>query len=50
MGLMYQNSELSMKMMNQKLEENVEHDYMVLMYLDSLSEGKDYDSEENIHK
>ena len=40
------NSELSMRLYDQELEENIEHDYMA-EYLDSLSEGKDYDSEEN---
>ena len=36
------NSELSMRLYDQELEENIEHDYMA-EYLDSLSEGKDYD-------
>ena len=40
------NSELSMRLYDQELEENIEHDYMA-EYLESLSEGKDYDSEEN---
>ena len=37
------NSELSMRLYDQELEENIEHDYMA-EYLDSLSEGKDYGS------
>ena len=37
------NSELSMRLYDQELEENIEHDYMA-EYLDSLSEGKNYDS------
>ena len=36
------NSELSMRLYDQELEENIEHDMMNL--LDSLSEGKDYGS------
>ena len=36
------NSELSMRLYDQELEENIEHDYMA-EYLDSQSEGKDYD-------
>ena len=45
-GFDVSNSELSMRLYDQELEENIEHDYMA-EYLDSLSEGKDYDSEEN---
>jgi len=37
------NSELSMRLYDQELEENIEHDYMA-EYLESLSEGKDYGS------
>ena len=37
------NSELSLRLYDQELEENMEHDYMA-EYLDSLSEGKDYGS------
>ena len=37
------NSELSMRLYDEELEENIEHDYMA-EYLDSLSEGKDYGS------
>ena len=37
------NSELSMRLYDSELEENIEHDYMA-EYLDSLSEGKDYGS------
>ena len=37
------NGELSMRLYDQELEENIEHDYMA-EYLDSLSEGKDYGS------
>ena len=40
------NSELSMRLYDQELEENIEHDYMA-EYLESLSEGKDYGSKEN---
>ena len=32
-----------MRLYDQELEENIEHDYMA-EYLDSLSEGKDYGS------
>ena len=39
------NSELSMRLYDSELEENIEHDMENL--LGSLSEGKDYDSEEN---
>ena len=45
-GFDVSNSELSMRLYDQELEENIEHDYMA-EYLDSLSEGKDYDSKEN---
>ena len=41
-GFDVSNSELSMRLYDQELEENIEHDYMA-EYLDSLSEGKDYD-------
>ena len=37
------NSELSMRLYDEELEENIEHDYMK-EYLESLSEGKDYGS------
>ena len=37
------NSELSMRLYDQELEENMEHDYMK-DYFDSRSEGKDYGS------
>ena len=37
------NSELSLRLYDQELEENIEHDYMK-EYLESLSEGKDYGS------
>ena len=37
------NSELSMRLYDEELEENMEHDYMK-DYFDSLSEGKDYGS------
>ena len=37
------NAELSLRLYDQELEENIEHDYMA-EYLDSLSEGKDYGS------
>ena len=40
------NSELSMRLYDEELEENIEHDYMA-EYLESLSEGKDYGSKEN---
>ena len=39
------NSELSMRLYDEELEENIEHDMENL--LGSLSEGKDYDSKEN---
>ena len=42
-GFDVSNSELSMRLYDQELEENIEHDYMA-EYLDSLSEGKDYGS------
>ena len=41
-GFDVSNSELSMRLYDQELEENIEHDYMA-EYLDSQSEGKDYD-------
>ena len=41
-GFDISNSELSMRLYDQVLEENIEHDYMK-EYLDSLSEGKDFD-------
>ena len=37
------NSQLSMRLYDEELEENIEHDYMA-EYLESLSEGKDYGS------
>ena len=37
------NSELSMRLYDQELEENIEYDYMK-EYLESQSEGKDYGS------
>jgi len=37
------NAELSMRLYDNELEENIEHDYMA-EYLESLSEGKDYGS------
>ena len=37
------NSQLSMRLYDEELEENMEHDYMK-DYFDSLSEGKDYGS------
>ena len=37
------NAELSMRLYDEELEENIEHDYMA-EYLESLSEGKNYDS------
>ena len=37
------NSQLSMRLYDEELEENIEHDYMK-EYLESLSEGKDYGS------
>ena len=37
------NSELSMRLYDEELEENMEYDYMK-DYFDSLSEGKDYGS------
>ena len=37
------NAELSLRLYDQELEENIEHDYMA-EYLESLSEGKDYGS------
>ena len=42
-GFDVSNSELSMRLYDQELEENMEHDYMK-DYFDSLSEGKDYGS------
>ena len=42
-GFDVSNSELSMRLYDQELEENIEHDYMA-EYLESLSEGKDYGS------
>ena len=42
-GYDVENAELSMRLYDQELEENIEHDYMA-EYLDSLSEGKDYGS------
>ena len=42
-GFDVSNSELSMRLYDEELEENIEHDYMA-EYLDSLSEGKDYGS------
>ena len=39
------NAELSMRLYDSELEENIEHDMENL--LGSLSEGKDYDSKEN---
>ena len=39
-GFDVSNSELSMRLYDQELEENIEHDYMA-EYLESLSEGKD---------
>ena len=39
------NSELSMRLYDSELEDNIEHDMENL--LGSLSEGKDYDSKEN---
>ena len=41
-GFDVSNSELSMRLYDEELEENMEHDYMK-DYFDSLSEGKDYD-------
>ena len=43
-GFDVSNSELSMRLYDQELEENIEHDYMA-EYLDSLSEGKDIDND-----
>ena len=40
------NAELSLRLYDQELEENIEHDYMA-EYLDSLSEGKDYGSKDD---
>ena len=37
------NSQLSVRLYDEELEENIEHDYMK-EYLESLSEGKDYGS------
>ena len=37
------NAELSLRLYDEELEENMEHDYMK-DYFDSLSEGKDYGS------
>ena len=48
-GFDVSNSELSMRLYDQELEENIEHDYMA-EYLDSQSEGKDYDLVDNIAK
>ena len=42
-GFDVSNSELSMRLYDEELEENMEHDYMK-DYFDSLSEGKDYGS------
>ena len=42
-GFDVSNSELSMRLYDEELEENIEHDYMK-DYFDSLSEGKDYGS------
>ena len=42
-GFDVSNSELSMRLYYEELEENMEHDYMK-DYFDSLSEGKDYGS------
>ena len=42
-GFDVSNSELSMRLYDEELEENMEHDYMA-EYLDSQSEGKDYGS------
>ena len=42
-GYDIENAELSMRLYDSELEENIEHDYMA-EYLDSLSEGKDYGS------
>ena len=41
-GFDVSNSELSMRLYDQELEENIEYDYMK-EYLESQSEGKDYD-------
>ena len=41
-GFDVSNSELSMRLYDEELEENMEHDYMK-DYFDSQSEGKDYD-------
>ncbi|BCU97015.1 MAG: hypothetical protein CM15mV14_1500 [uncultured marine virus] len=41
-GFDVSNSELSMRLYDSELEENIEHD--MENYLDSLSEGKDYGS------
>ena len=42
-GYDVENAELSMRLYDSELEENIEHDYMA-EYLESLSEGKDYGS------
>ena len=42
-GYDIENAELSMRLYDQELTENIEHDY-IAEYLDSLSEGKDYGS------
>ena len=42
-GFDVSNSELSLRLYDEELEENMEHDYMA-EYLDSQSEGKDYGS------
>ena len=42
-GFDVSNSELSMRLYDQELEENIEYDYMK-EYLESQSEGKDYGS------
>ena len=42
-GFDVSNSELSMRLYDQELEENIEHDYMK-EYFESQSEGKDYGS------
>ena len=41
-GFDVSNSELSMRLYDQELEEDIHHDYLA-EYLDSQSEGKDYD-------
>ena len=42
-GFDVSNSELSMRLYDQELEEDIHHDYLA-EYLDSQSEGKDYGS------